>query len=167
MCEVHRLAIKYNVSPITVSANILHKKSYHKKVVEAGFKDLLKKGALFLTGVVFSAQSAFGLNLNVDKLKIYENSIKKVMKEYTQESGGEDTYDFKIATQQKGGIQQVKFNVIKNGKVAGQVTFLGTQSDTFNSVKTSLSEDGKDDTWVREVVDSQASHVAKMIHDSK
>jgi len=164
MCQVRRLANKYQ---IPVTANVTHKKTYYTKVVEAGFKDLLKKGALFLAGVVFSAQSAFGLNLNVDKLKTYENSIKKVMKDYTQESGGEDRYDFKIVTQQKGGIQQVKFNVIKNGKVAGQVTFLGTQSDTFNSVKTSLSEDGKDDTWVREVVDSQAGHVAKMIHDSK
>jgi len=123
--------------------------------VTAGFKEILKKAGLFLTGVAMLAESAMGFTFKPEKLRIYESDMKKVMTKYEESISGEAKYDFKIDTQQTGGVQKVDFKIMKNGKLAGIVHFIGTESDVYNDYKAGPTKIGEDDEWVRYVLDSQ------------
>ena len=136
--------------------------------VTAGWKEILKKAAGFILGGLLFSQSAFGFQFKTENLKNYESAIRKTMHSYTvdKKSNTEQAkYDFKVEHKKSGNVQHVAFKIIKNGKVAGEVNFTGTPKSKnmeFNKWKASLTEDGKDDEWVKYVVDSQVNNIEKM-----
>lgn len=123
--------------------------------VTSGFKDMLKKAGLALTGMLMLTESALGFTFKPEKLKSYEKEMKLLTTKYEKTSGTSDDYDFKIDAKQTGGVQLVQFKVMKNGKVAGMLKFTGTTTDVLNDYEIGYSPEGRDDDWVREVLDSQ------------
>jgi hypothetical protein len=99
-------------------------------------------------GTIILSQTAFGFTMkNPQKVAdIAKDTIVSI-----GESADPDTkYDVKMHEKKVGGIQNVEFKFLKNGKLAGTVSFVGTESDMVNSVKAGLTNDGKDDAVVKE-----------------
>lgn len=129
--------------------------------VTSGFKDMLKKAGLALTGMLMLTESALGFTFKPEKLKNYEKEMKLLTIKYEKTSGTSDDYDFKIDTKQVGGVQSVQFKVMKNGKVAGMLKFTGTTTDVLNDYEIGYSPEGRDDDWVREVLAAQQRFLEK------
>ena len=130
-------------------------------VVEAGWKDLLKKAGALIAGGMLLSQTALGLTFSKANLDKYEKSMKDTMKAYSMQADA--AYDFKVDVKNMGGLQNVLFKVLKDGKVAGQVNFIGTENDTFNSYKVVMTSEGKSDPMVSHVMEIQQDGLNKMI----
>ena len=141
-----------------------------KEETTAGWKDFLKQGVgIILSGLLLS-QSAFGFHLQEGSLKKLETSMKKTMHSITMDKNANTEgakYDYKIENHKNGNVQHVAFKIIKDGKVAGQVNFVGTpKSKNFehNSMKSSVSNDAKNDEIVNYIVDVQTKSLQKMMN---
>ena len=155
-----------NQKKIKIVAGKIHKKDLEtylntKYTVDAGLKDMIKKAALLLAGTLMFSDAAQAFHFKPERLKHFEHNIKEVMQDYNKEYG-DHIYDFKIKEEKKGGFQQVKFNIMKDGKVAGVVTFTGTIDDSVNNLDGGLTE-GKGDEWVKTVLNSTFTNLNKII----
>lgn len=129
--------------------------------VTAGWKDIFKKSAALLLGGLIFSQTALGLTFKEDKLHTLEKQMKHTMSTYSHESGG--NYDFKIDHKKVGGLQKVQFKVIKDGKVAGQVDFIGSESNTFDHYDAGMTQDGRNDVWVSMVMETTIEGLNKIL----
>lgn len=118
--------------------------------VTADWKDIIKKTTGVLLGAILFSNAAMAFNFNGGKLKAFEKEMQGHMHEYSQSH--QHDYDFKINTKQKGDVQNVHFDVYKDGKLAGSVIFTGDKDNTFNKIDGGLTSVGHGDDWVKTVV---------------
>lgn len=116
--------------------------------VNADWKKWTKKLLAALIGAIILSKSAFGFTIkNPQKMAdIARENIVNIGESVDSDA----KYDVKVDVKKVGGAQQVEFKFLKDGKTAGFVKFLGTESDIINTLKAGLSDEGKNDEAVKE-----------------
>jgi len=147
---------------MTFKEQVLAKYTVEPTAVEAGWKDIIKKTAMTLTGLMITT-SAMGKHLDSNRLKTYESKMKQAVHTANDQ---ETKYDFKVKEVKKGDIQYVDFVITVNGKPAGKIAFVGapkTKTSDYSSFDVYETDAGKQDQNVQLVMESQVEMLKRMI----
>jgi hypothetical protein len=122
--------------------NIQRNKDLKKesKPIEEDWKSKIAGGIIAAMGLLGIADKAHGMSYKDPKA--FGSAIEKAFNSDAQSKKVQDKFEVKTASVNKGGAQAIKFLVLQNGKVQGEVNFLGNKSNNAShSVDASVQKD--------------------------